>query len=185
MKYDMFKEIITSLNHGGVVIMPADTVYGLFCRAGDAKAVKQIYKIKGRDYEKPLQVFLPDVKSITKYAAVNPAKKKLVKKYLPGAYTLILKLKAGSKKKFAFLKTGTIGIRVIKSKILGPILLKTGPLAATSANISGAKPPVKFKDIPFELRSRVELSVICDRAVKGKPSKVVDITRQKTIVLRA
>jgi L-threonylcarbamoyladenylate synthase len=180
----VFGEVIQAINRGGVVILPADTVYGLFCKADDKKAVKQIYKIKGRDFKKPLQVFLSDIKSIAKYAVVKPLQKKLINKYLPGAYTLILRLKSAAKKKFSFLKTGTIGVRVIKSKVLRHILLKTGPLAATSANISGAKTPVKFADIPYELRRGVVLSVICDSLVKGKASKVLDLTGKKTVVLR-
>jgi L-threonylcarbamoyladenylate synthase len=177
-------EAAGELNRGGVVIMPADTVYGLFCAASDKKAVKNIYKIKGRNFKKPLQVFFPDIKSVLKYAFVSPAQLKLVKKHLPGAYTLILKLKPAAKKKFTFLKTGTIGVRVIKSKILNALLAVTGPLAATSANISGDKTPVKFDDIPFELRSRVKLSVICDTAVGGKASSVLDLTGDKPVVLR-
>jgi L-threonylcarbamoyladenylate synthase len=181
---NFIKEVIFSLKHGGVVILPTDTVYGLFCIASDKKAVKKIYKIKGRDYKKPLQVFLPDSKSIQKYAPVNSEQKKLIKKHLPGAYTLILKLKPAAKKEFSFLKTGTIGVRVINSKILKPILVKTGPLAATSANLSGEKTPVKFADIPYELRSKVELSVIFDRQVRGQASKVIDLTGKAPVIIR-
>jgi L-threonylcarbamoyladenylate synthase len=177
-------EIYSILKNSGVVIMPSDTVYGLFCIASDKKAVKRIYKIKGRAYHKPLQVFFPDIKAVIKYAVVSPARKKLMKKYLPGPYTLVFKLRPAVKKIFTFLKTGTIGVRVIKSKILSPVLAKTGPLAATSANISGAKTPVKFADIPYELRAGVPLSVICDGMVKGKASKVIDLTGGNVVVLR-
>jgi L-threonylcarbamoyladenylate synthase len=175
------KEIIQILNAGGVVIMPAGTVYGLFCRADDPKAVKRIYKIKGRDFNKPLQVFLPDVRSVSRYAETED---KRIKKYLPGAYTLVLKLKHAFHRKIFFLKAGAIGVRVIRSGILTPVLKKTGPLAATSANFSGAKTPVRFGDIPLKLRSAVEMSIICDKMVKGRASTVVDLTGKKPFIIR-
>lgn len=169
---------------GNFVILPSDTVYGLFCIAFDKKAVKKIYAIKGREYNKPLQVFFPGVKVAEKYVVLDAGRKKLLKKYLPGPYTVILKLKPAYKSKFTFLKQGTIGVRVIRSKLIDALILKTGPLAATSANISGEKTPVKFKDISYELRSKAGISVINDPAVRGRASRVVDLTGERPVILR-
>ena len=60
------KKIINLLNSGAIVILPTDTVYGIFCRALNKNAVKRIYKIKGRDFSKPLQIFLSDKNQIKK-----------------------------------------------------------------------------------------------------------------------
>jgi L-threonylcarbamoyladenylate synthase len=180
----IIKEIIQILNNGGVVILPTDTVYGLFCRADNKRAVKNIYKIKGRDFKKPLQVFLPDVVSIARYVMLDKEKQIFVKKHLPGPYTIILKLRTVMKKRFSFLRAGTIGIRVVNIRFLKKILGSTGPLAATSANLSGGKTPVKFDDISWELRSKAGICLINDRIVKGRSSKVIDITGKKPEILR-
>jgi len=184
MKYDVIKEIIQILNNGGVVILPTDTVYGFFCRANNKQAVKKIYKIKGRDFKRPLQVFLPGAGSIARYAVLDKGKRGFIKKHLPGPYTIILNLRATMKKRFVFLKAGTIGIRVVKIPFLKKILRSTGPLAATSANLSGGKTPVKFDDISWELRSKAGICLINDRIVKGTSSRVIDLTGKKPEILR-
>ncbi len=178
------REISEELSRGGVVVLPAGTVYGLFCVAADKKAVRKVYSIKGRDFRKPLQVFFPDIRSAAKYAAMDGAMMKKARKYLPGPFTLVLKLKKNRQKHFSFLKRGTIGIRVIRSRLLSALLKKNGPLAATSANVSGDKTPVKFGDISFEIRSKAALSVIDDRQVSGRASRVIDFTGEKPVVLR-
>ncbi len=138
MKTSRIKDITAALKKGGVVILPTDTVYGIFCSALSKKGVSAVYKIKGRDNKKPLQVFLSDVSSIHEYAEITPAQEIQIGKMLPGPYTLILKLNPSHKRTFSFLKTGTIGVRVIKSDVLSSILKEmASPLAATSANISG------------------------------------------------
>lgn len=182
MKYNAIKDIIQIMNSGGVAILPTDTVYGLFCRAGDKKAVKQIYEMKGRDFKKPLQVFFPDIKTVGKYAETGG---KQIEKYLPGPYTLVLKLKFSMKRRFSFLKAGTVGARVIRSKLMAQILKKTGPLAATSANMSGGRTPVKFNDIPWELRSKAGICLINNRLVKGRASRVIAFSGEKPEILRS
>jgi L-threonylcarbamoyladenylate synthase len=176
-------KIIDLLNQGKVVILPTDTVYGLFCKASDINAVKKIYKIKGRDFSKPLQVFFSNKKDIYKYCELNIKQKKYICKYLPGPYTFILKIKHRYKSLFPFLKE-TIGVRLIKYKFLNNIIKNTGPLAATSANISGEKTPVKFDDISKKILKKVSFFIKDDSLVSGKSSKVIDLTGDKILILR-
>lgn len=176
------KKAVNLLLKGEVVILPTDTVYGLFGRAFDKNAGKKIYRIKGRDFVKPLQVFLSKKSDIFKYCQVNEKQKKYIDKYLPGPYTLILKLKKNQKKLFCFLKD-TIGIRIIKNKLLNEIIKKTGPLAASSANFSGQPTPVKFKDINKNIVKKV-FFIKNDKFVKGKSSTVIDITGEEIKIIR-
>ena len=179
----MTKKIIKLLLSGGIVILPTDTVYGIFCSALNKQAVNKIYKIKGRNFNKPLQVFFSDKNQIKKYCKLNSTQIKYIKKYLPGPYTFVLKLKKTAKKTFSFLKN-TIGIRIIKYNLLNNIIKKTGPLAATSANISGKKTPVFFDDISKMLKNKVDFALKNDRFIKGNPSTVIDLTRNSLNVLR-
>ncbi|MCX8092901.1 MAG: L-threonylcarbamoyladenylate synthase [Candidatus Goldbacteria bacterium] len=184
MKKDSKKifEVIKKLKKGEVIILPTDTVYGLFCRAFDKQAVKKIYKIKGRDFSKPLQVFLSKKTEIFKYCKLNNRQKKYINKYLPGPYTLILELRDKYKKFFSFLKD-TIGVRIIKYKLLNEIIKKTGPLAATSANLSGEPTPVKYNDIHPVLLEKL-FAFQDDSIVRGKASQVIDLTGEKLVILR-
>ncbi len=181
----MITNIVNILNRGGIVILPTDTVYGIFALSDNKKAINKIYDIKKRDYKKPLQIFLPDIKSIKKYAIINKNNKKYIDKFLPGKYTLIFKIRKKNKKKFIFLKDDTIGIRVIKYRVLNEILKKLNkPLAATSANFSGDKTPCKFSEINKKIIESVDYFLKDDSVVSGKPSRVIDVSGKEIKVLR-
>jgi L-threonylcarbamoyladenylate synthase len=174
------------LENDGVVVLPTDTVYGLFCKASSRRAVDSIYKIKGRSNKKPLQLFLPDKKLISKYTVISALSKKKINAFLPGPYTLILKLKPEYKKTFSFLKTGTAGVRVIKSRLINDVMKRLkAPIAATSANISGEASPTKYDEIDEKVLSQVSMAVKDDKKVKGKSSRVIDITGSIEIIIRS
>jgi len=182
---DRIPEISKILNNHGVAVLPTDTVYGIFAKATDSRAVARIFRIKKRDKNKPLQVFLPDIKSIKKYAKLKPADNKIIKKLLPGPYTLVFKLKPQYKKVFSFLPGGTIGIRVIKSPMINRLMKETGsPLCATSANFSGGKTPVLFRDIEKKLLKQCDGYIKDDSFVSGDPSCVVDFNCREVKILR-
>jgi L-threonylcarbamoyladenylate synthase len=179
-------QAVEALKKDDVCIFPADTVYGLFCRAKSPRAAAKINKIKGRSEKKPLQLFLSDKKDIFKYALVTSAVKSRINALLPGPYTLVLKLKPAYKDSFSFLKTGTAGFRVIDSEIINGIIRELHePIAATSANVSGKTTPVKYKDIDKAVLAGVKLALKDDRSVKGKASSVLDLTVKKEKILRA
>jgi L-threonylcarbamoyladenylate synthase len=164
------------LREGGVAVLPAGTVYGLFADATNKKAVNRIYRIKGREFNKPLQVFFPDMESVRKIAEINGRQEKYLKDKLPGPYTIILKLKENAAKKFHFLK-GTIGVRIIKSAVLDRIFKAlNSPLAATSANISGMPTPVSSGDIDRRIIKKSDIFFRSDKTISGKASSVIDLT---------
>jgi L-threonylcarbamoyladenylate synthase len=136
-----YKKLFTSLRGGNVVIMPADTVYGIFASAKSRKAVKKIFRIKGRSFDKPLQVFFASVKEARRYVLLDAKKSKLISDRLPGPYTVILKLKKIYVKTFRHLGIkDTIGVRVINNTLINRVIRLLGaPLAATSANYSGTQ----------------------------------------------
>lgn len=174
-----------ALAKGGFAVLPTDTVYGIFASAFSDKGVENIFKIKKRDRKKPLQVFFPSAALVSVVAELNPKNRRLLDKYLPGPYTVILKLKKGFKKSFPFLTGGTIGVRIIKDKFLRQVILKTGaPLAATSANISGMPSPVKFRDIDPRIVKKAGFVHVNDRLVSGKPSAIADMTGKKVSVIK-
>ncbi len=167
------------------VIIPTDTVYGLLCRYDSKSAVEKIYRLKGRDRNKPLILLGYDWKYLKKFVVVKKSQIQKIKKYLskwPGALTLILP--AGKKvPDFLNKEYKTIGVRVPNNSFLLSIL-KNCPgkvLASTSANLSGKSPRFPQK----ALLKKIKLFI---KAKKGemslKPSKIIEITEKRTKLLR-
>ncbi|MFP4466184.1 MAG: L-threonylcarbamoyladenylate synthase [Candidatus Goldiibacteriota bacterium] len=181
MKKRDVERVAAVLNAGGAAVMPADTVYGVFCRADNKKAVEKIYRIKGRDFKKPLQVFFSSKKGIYKAAAVSGHGEKMVEKNLPGPYTMIFNIKKNPGS--SFLKD-TVGVRHIKYKWINDIIRLTGPLAATSANISGKKDPLRFSSVDKKIIEQADALVVCDRIVSGEASRVVSFIGGEPEILR-
>ena len=161
-------KVVKVLQNGGLVIYPTDTVYGLGCNALNKKAVAKIKKLKGRDSKKPLSIIVPSKKWISEHCVVD---KKLVSKYLPGKYTLIVKKK---NKKFLnhVSESETIGIRIPKHSFVELIQKSGVPFITTSVNLSGEKPAINVDKIDKKIMNKVD--VIIDDGIKnGKPSTIV------------
>ncbi len=131
-------EIRETLENGGVISYVTDTVWGLGCLPNNEKAVKKIYEIKKREAQKPLILMSNEVYNLLDY--VEPMPKiacRLVKKYFPGALTLVVKK---SKNTPDYITSGmdTVGIRVPDNEVFKRIceIIPGHVLATTSANLS-------------------------------------------------
>ncbi|MDQ2907797.1 MAG: L-threonylcarbamoyladenylate synthase [Candidatus Eremiobacteraeota bacterium] len=141
------------VSHGGTVIFPTDTVYGLGCDPMSTAAVETIFVLKGRPAHKPLSLHFASVAELLEYAPNCDAARRVAQRFLPGPLTLIVRRPSfvGS----AVTRGGdTIGLRVPKHALCATILERCGPLAATSANYSGlpafagtAKEPLPAADL--------------------------------------
>ncbi len=124
------------LKEGGVIAYPTDTAYGLGADLFNSKAVDKIYKIKGRDFNKPLTLIAANLNQVKKIAAVSPEEQKIISEYWPGPLTILLKAKNKEAKKIG--KDGLIGVRVPDSETARSLADKLGkPIIATSANMAG------------------------------------------------
>jgi len=165
-------KIAIALKNAKVVAFPTDTVYGLICNAFEDRAKREIYKLKGRSFNKPLGIFIGKKRDIERYAHVNENAKKLIRKFFPGALTLILKSKIKGK---YIVKEGNIAIRMPKHKTLLLLLKKISfPLAQTSANISGKKEATSYKEVRGYFGNKV--LIYKGKCGKLKPSTIVDLT---------
>ena len=127
-----------------VIIFQTDTVYGIGCKINSAKGVARIYEIKKRDGDKPLAVLcanLEQVKSVVSDFSLG----KEYTKYWPGALTLIL-----PKNELIgdFITSGfhTVGVRIPNDEIALSILMKNGPMAVTSLNLSTEPAILRYQD---------------------------------------
>ncbi|MBD5634261.1 MAG: threonylcarbamoyl-AMP synthase [Candidatus Eremiobacteraeota bacterium] len=128
--------VASTVQRGGLVIFPTDTVYGIGCDPARSGSVARIFASKRRALHKPLTLHIGSVEELLEYAPGNALAETLARTFLPGPLTIVVERPSyvGS---FVTSGLGTIGLRVPRHALCQAILERTGPLAATSANVSG------------------------------------------------
>jgi L-threonylcarbamoyladenylate synthase len=180
-RYDL-SESIQALKNGEIIVYPTDTLYGLGADIFNRGAVKKIFNIKKRPYSNPLSVAVATYQEINNIAYTNEIIKKIVKHFLPGPLTILLK----KKDIVPNIVTGgleKIAVRIPKNTIALELLTRFGPLTATSANIHGIKTSHVINDIKMQFNDTVS-SYIDNGRLDGDPSTIVDLTSKKPIILR-
>lgn len=161
-----------TINGGGVVLFPADGLYGLACDPLDAAAIARIHAIKGRDEGKSSAVmYLSPLAMRELVEGLGPVTRQGVGALLPGPVTLVV---ANPEERYPLAcredPTG-LGIRLIDGPLAGAMC----PLFQTSANRSGEPAPSRFADIPAEIVTAADLA-IDGGELTGLPSTVIDLT---------
>jgi L-threonylcarbamoyladenylate synthase len=151
---------------GGVVVFPADTVYGLACDPSNEAAVARLYELKGRPPDKPAAVmFFDRVQALSALPDLTARTRLLMARLLPGAVTLLVPsdrfpLAGGD---------GTLGLRVPDIPPHGAV-----PVLQSSANAAGEPDARRLEDVPAAIREGADL-VIDGGELPGTPSTVVDL----------
>jgi len=181
--------IIDSLNSGGVLVFPTETVYTLAVDATNAAAIDKVYKIKGRSFNKPLHVVVSSLEMASRYVRVGRRAKVLAKKFLPGPLTLILEKKNKILPDKLTSNLKTLGIRIPDlplNLIVSQLLDK--PYTTTSANISGGPNPYSIKEVLNQFNNQekqmIDFVVDVGPLPKLKPSTLVDLTKTPYKILR-
>ena len=149
---------------GGVVVFPADTVYGLACDPSNEQAVARLYALKGRPPDKPAAVMFFD-RDQALFPELSPRTRRLMERLLPGAVTLLVPsdrfpLAGGA---------GTLGLRVPDIPALG-----SRPVLQSSANVAGGADARRLEDVPEAIRRGADLA-LDGGELPGTPSTVVDL----------
>ena len=173
-------EIIQS---GGVVALPTDTVYGIACAVDNPSAIHQLYQIKVRDALKAIPILVGAPSQLdTLTSDFNNAARSLTERYWPGALTVIVPKHASLPAELTIYPT--VGLRMPRYAWLLELMQSCGPLAATSANISGAASPATAEEVLHQLDGRVELVIDGGRCEGGISSTVVDCSQTPIKILR-
>lgn len=179
------KKCIETINKGGLVIFPTETVYGIGANAYNEEAVRKIYEVKMRPDEKPLSIMVSSIDEISKYAIIsNEIEEKIIKKYMPGPITIVLKKKPGV---FDYISSGkdTIGIRIPDNEIILKILKEAKlPIVAPSANISGKPSGIILSEILKDFDGKVDICIDGGKAKLSEPSTIVKVVDNKPVILR-
>jgi L-threonylcarbamoyladenylate synthase len=171
------------LSGGGLVAFPTDTVYGLGAMTFDANAVSKIYIAKGRGQEKAIPILISDVDQIHRVSSgVNDYAITLGKKFWPGPLTIVVPRHPTIPDVVSPLKT--VGVRIPNLNVTRELLRLTGPLAVTSANMSGQTSPSTAKGVNAQLTGRIPLILDGGVTPGGIPSTVVDCSGEQPEVVR-
>jgi len=174
---------LTILKHGGIVAFPTDTVYGLGAPAFDNAAIESIYSAKNRPIEKGIPILIGNMDNIDKVAENIPDMAiRFAARFWPGPLTCILPKKPTLPP--AISATPTVAVRIPKHQDAITLLKAAGPMAVTSANISGQPSPSTAVEVYDQLKGRIPLILDGGKTPGGIPSTLVDCTGEKPIILR-
>ncbi|EKQ54977.1 MAG: Sua5/YciO/YrdC/YwlC family protein [Methanobacterium sp. Maddingley MBC34] len=174
--------VLDVLRDGGTVVYPTDTVYGLGANIFQEKAVLDVYKMKERSLDKPVSVCLSQIDDIEKIAHVEQSVKTVIRKVLPGPYTIILNSKDTVSPQITG-GTDKIGVRIPDNFICREIS-REFPITTTSANISGHQSPKNAQEARKELDDHPDIIIDSGPCRGGISSTVVDLTVTPPRILR-
>ena len=171
------------LRNGGIVAFPTDTVYGLGALAFDARSVDRLYIAKGRSHERAIAILIHDEEQLTQVAQnLSFSTLELAKKFWPGPLTLVVERHQNVPEAISPLLT--VGVRVPDHSFARKLLTMAGPLAVTSANLSGGENTNTANEVLKQLSGRIHLILDGGRTPGGVPSTVVDCTTPEPVILR-
>jgi L-threonylcarbamoyladenylate synthase len=166
-----------------LVAFPTDTVYGVGAPAFNPGAIDQLYLVKGRDTAKAIGVLLGDISGLRQVtAAMSPLAERLAQSFWPGPLTLVVSSHPDLPSNLSPLPT--IGVRMPDHPVAVELLNRTGPMAVTSANLSGGSNATTAQQVFEQLRGRIPLILDGGQTPGGQPSTVVDCTGDQPIILR-
>lgn len=183
---DDIKHCVATLENGGVILYPTDTVWGLGCDATNSEAVKKIFELKKRPDTKSLIVLLASEKDIIKHvAAPDPA----VFDFLEGQTkptTVIFNGPLGFAHNL-IAQDNSIAIRIVKEEFCRHLIKRfRKPIVSTSANFSGSPTPHNFSQINAGIKGGVDYIVHHrqDDLVEREPSKIISWQNGICVVIR-
>ncbi len=173
------------LQKNGIVIFPAKCLYGIGANALDEMAIKKVFHLKQRPWNKPILVLIPDrtwladlVVSISRHA------NKLMDAFWPGNITLVFEAKTHISK-FLTAKTCKIGIRIPAHPVAKALIKYVNfPITGTSANLSGESGCYKIDQLSSALTDQADLVLDAGRLKGGMGSTIVDVTVSPVAIIR-
>lgn len=171
------------LQSGGIIAFPTDTVYGIGSLAFHQEGIKKLYQVKDRDRKKAIPILIGEIHDLARITvSVSPIAISLMERYWPGPLTVILKKHERVPDEIS--PTDTVGVRIPDHVFMQRFLTASGPLAATSANLSGKASAHTAAAVREQLMGRIELILDGGETRGEQASTVVDCTTHPPRILR-
>lgn len=171
------------LESGGIVAFPTDTVYGIGTSAFNNEAVLSLFEAKGRSRMQAVPVLISSMAQIdTVTTGLSDLARSLAEKYWPGPITLVLSKNTNLAE--AVSPSDTVGVRMPKHEFAKSLLDAVGPLAVTSANITGHQSLSGADEVFQAMKGKIELVIDGGKTPGQVPSTVVDCTGMKPVIIR-
>lgn len=181
-KQTEIEELAEILKSNGVISVPTDTVFGICARINSKIAHDKLMTVKNRPQNKSLPVMCANKEQIESVAILNEKSEKLIKYFMPGPITLVLK-KNNNLPSYVTNGKETIAIRMATSPILEKLIIEVGsPLFMTSANQSGKKECTNLDEI--EKNCPLLDGMMEGNVIFSKGSTIVDCTSDEIQILR-
>jgi L-threonylcarbamoyladenylate synthase len=165
-----------SLGRNELVVVPTDTVYGLAADAFSAEGVRALLAAKGRGPQSPPPVLIGTLQTLQALAEDVPdVANRLAETFWPGALTMILKAQSSLTWDLGETK-GTVALRMPDHKIALALLQETGPLAVSSANLTGEPAATTCQQAEQYLGDKVAVYLDGGNSPKGEASTILDLT---------
>jgi L-threonylcarbamoyladenylate synthase len=172
-----FRQAKVALSRGELAVIPTDTLYGIAADAFNVKAVELLLTTKGRDRTSPPPVLIPKIETLSALATDLPlVANQLAAKFWPGALTMVLKAQASLSWDLGETK-GTVALRMPDHKMTLALLEDVGPLAVSSANLSGHVPATNAQQAYQYFTDKVPVYLNAGTSPGGKASTILDLTQ--------
>ena len=184
IKNEELDEAVNALNNDKIVVFPTETVYGIGGNALKVEVINKLFQAKKRNYGKPISLLVGSIDKIKNIAYVDKNEEKIIKAFMPGELTLVLKKKACINDLVTAGKN-TVGVRIPNHNIALCILNKVDfPLATSSANISGENNIADFDEIINDLKDYIDIFIKGNISDDLKASTVVELNNDIVNILR-
>ncbi len=182
---DPILEAIEAVLAGELIIIPTDTVYGIAARPDDPRATGRLFTAKGRSPDLSLPVLVSSVEEAQAVAAFDDRALALASAFWPGPLTLVLRRSASSSEWDLGQDSDTIAVRVPRQRLAAAVLAGAGPLAVSSANLSGEPTPEDCEALNEVFKEAVGVYLCLEGPLSGAASTVLDLTEGRSSILRA
>lgn len=165
-----------ALQRNELVVLPTDTVYGIAADAFSPSGVQALLDAKGRTAQSPPPVLIGNLDTLNALADFVPeVARKLAETFWPGALTMIFKAQPALSWELGETK-GTVALRMPDHKIALALLAETGPLAVSSANLTGKDAATTCQQAVDYLGDSVQVYLDAGNSPKGEASTILDMT---------
>jgi L-threonylcarbamoyladenylate synthase len=170
---------------GELIVLPTDTVYGIGTRPDDPAATARLFEAKRRPRALELPVLVPTREAAERIAELDDRAHGLALRFWPGPLTIVVRRSGASAGWELGGNPKTIGLRIPDQAVALGVLRRAGPLAVTSANLSGHPTPSTCDEVAALFGPAVSVMLCADAALSGLASTVVDVTTATPVVLRS